>query len=134
MKQLIKPDEEIVKTFNAIWNNTYDGRKVQIFDGEDAIDISDYIEDLRGLSAKDEDIHNDTSLKSFLDKINTVYHTRVNNVDKIVDQLKQNGISSKEELKNRIQNGDDCFDLFVKLSTHRALHFFSVICTFFDLH
>ena len=115
MKELIEPNEVIVATFNDIWNNTYDGRRLQIFKDDEKIDISKYIKDLKGLKEEDKKINDCDDLKSFLDKINTIYHTRVNEVDKIVARLEQSNIASRERLKERVEADDDYFRKFVKL-------------------
>lgn len=115
MKTLVQPSKKNVSVFNEIWNNTYDGSKLQIFQDDEKIDISKYIKDLKGLKDKDEEINDCHDLKSFLDKINTIYHTRVNEVDEIVGRLKQSDISSREDLKERVEADNDYFREFVNL-------------------
>ena len=81
--KLITPNEEVIKTFNALWTKDDESKitKMKLFEGAEEVDISDWplLKELENNKKKDEKIRGlkETDFPEFLKEINKVYSTRL---------------------------------------------------------
>lgn len=111
--KLITPTCELVEVYNSFWTATPVSTVAKLFEDGDEIDISKYIGQFREYGKKDEEIGKEQDLQIFLEKINSIYHTRVSGIASIVEKLEGLGINSKESLANRISNRKMDLPMFV---------------------
>lgn len=111
--KLISPTREIVANFNSFWTDKPINTIVKLFEEDDEIDISNYIVQFKEYGEEDKKIVDKKNLKEFLEKINSVYHTRVSGIDRLAKELKELGINSKDNLAEKINCGEMTLPQFV---------------------
>lgn len=136
IKKLITPNRKTVEIFNSFWTPEPITTIIKLFEYDDEIDISKYIAQFKEYGEEDEKIVKKQNLQEFLDKINSVYHTRVARIDLIVKKLEELGIDNKERLAEKINNGEINFMLFMaccKKATNKYTYSFaSKVFSFID--
>ncbi len=111
--KLVTPTRELVEVFNSFWTSVPVTTVVKLFEDDDDIDISKYIEQFKKYDGEDKKIVEEEELQEFLEKINSVYHTRVSGIDLIVKKLKEQGIDNKDNFTKRIKDGELTLPKFV---------------------
>lgn len=95
---LITPTPDSIRIFNSFWTITPETRFIPLFEGDDAIDVSELILEFKRLDEQDENIGNIEDLHVFLKEINSKYHTRVRGgVGNIIYALSAHGIVTKQD-------------------------------------
>ena len=111
--KLINPTFDLIEVFNSFWTATPISTVGKLFEDDDEIDLSKYICQFKEYGEKDTEIAEEQNLKVFLEKINSVYHTRVSGIDSIVEKLEGLGINSKESFAKKINDGEMDLLIFV---------------------
>ncbi|MCR4616799.1 MAG: hypothetical protein K5669_01290 [Lachnospiraceae bacterium] len=111
--KLISPTPELVNIFNSYWTPNPITTIVKVFEDDDEIDLTKYIAQFKEYGEEDKKITEKKDLKEFLEKINSVYHTRVSEIDSLVKELKKLGIDSKDSLAKKINSGEVTLPKFV---------------------
>jgi hypothetical protein len=111
--ELITPTHELVKIFSSFWTSAPIATSVKLFEDDEEIDLSKYIGQFKEYGEKDKIIIGMMNLTEFLEEINSVYHTRVSGIDKIVKKLNGLGFNSKDDLAKMIKPGEMTLPGFV---------------------
>ena len=134
--KLITPTCERVEIFNSFWTPTPFSTVEKLFEDEEKIDLSKYLGQFREYGEIDKVITEKSDLREFLEEINSVYHTRVSGTDSIVKKLKGLGINSKDDLAEKIRNGELALPEFVACckdaTGNYAYSFASKVFSFID--
>lgn len=104
--KLINPTCDIIEVFNSFWTQEPISTVGKLFEDDEEIDLSKYICQFKEYGEKDTEIEEEQNLKNFLEKINSVYHTRVSGIDSVLEKLEGLGINSKEKLAKKINEGE----------------------------
>ena len=113
--QLLTPNPELVDIFNSFWPNPPAQLCMKLFEDGEEIDISDYIPQFSDYSTKDALINIHKNVLDFLEQINSTYSTRVNDVFKINQKLREIGILDKNTFKSFVSEGRLSLPEFVNL-------------------
>ncbi|MBQ6089647.1 MAG: hypothetical protein IJL07_00030 [Lachnospiraceae bacterium] len=112
---LITPNQEVVEIFNSFWTESPITNEIKLFEDKGKMDITSYIVQFKDYSKKDRTIRDTSDLSAFLSEINSVYHTRVKGIEKLVTKLNRIKVTTQEGLREIIKNQGFTLEDFVNI-------------------